>query len=89
MNHTSGNVLSCNQQNPSLLTDGIANKDEMNQVIREDFSPPEFVNQQNNSCKKLFENAPFNVTYNTPRDSSDDLCSNCIVTDPENINYLL
>ena len=89
MNHTSGNVLSCNQQNPSLLTDGIANKDEMNQVIREDFSPPEFVNHQNNSCKKMFENAPFNVAYNTPRDSSDDLCSNCIVTDPENVNYLL
>ena len=92
MNHTSGNLLSCNQGDnihASLLTNGISNKKELGQVVREDFSPPEYVNQTKNNIKSLFESSPYDVKYNTPKDYSDDMCSNCSVTESKNANYLL
>lgn len=92
MNHTSGHLLSCNQGDnihASLLTNGISNKKNLSQVVREDFSPPEFINQTKNNIKSLFNTAPYDVKYNQPRNSSNDLCSNCSVTELENVNYLL
>ena len=92
MNHTANHKLSCDQGDnihKSLLTEGIDSSQKLNQVVREDFSSPEFVIKKNNHLKNIFKTAPYNVKYNTPRDYSDDLCSGCSVTELKNANYLL
>ena len=66
MNHKS-RPLSCNQENPMIL-----NK------IKEDFSKPKSLLK--NITKPLFKNIPNNnIVKGKPYDSSEDLCSSCVV----------
>ena len=85
MNFPKGHPKSCNQGNnkweaeQSILTDCIANKKDLNQVIREDFNAPASVLESTtNKLDILFQNAPGVVNEN-PKDISDDLCSHCVV----------
>ena len=66
MNHKS-RPLSCNQENPMIL-----NK------IKEDFSKPKSLLEELKT--PLFKNIPNNnVVEGKPYDSSEDLCSSCVV----------
>ena len=66
MNHKS-TPLSCNQENPMIL-----NK------IKEDFSKPKSLLEEIKT--PLFKNiANDNIVNTKPHDSSDDLCSSCVV----------
>jgi hypothetical protein len=66
MNHKS-TPLSCNQENPMILT-----------KIKEDFSKPKSLLEEIKI--PLFKNiANDNIVNTKPHDSSDDLCSSCIV----------
>ena len=66
MNHKS-TPLSCNQENPMILT-----------KIKEDFSKPKSLLEEIKT--PLFKNiANNNIVNNKPHDSSDDLCSSCVV----------
>jgi hypothetical protein len=67
MNHKS-TPLSCNQKSPMIL----------NSMIKEDFSKPKSLLKNINI--PLFKNIPNNsIIEGKPYDSSEDLCSSCVV----------
>lgn len=85
MNFPKGHPKSCDQGNDkweaenSILTSGIGNKKNLNQVIREDFSAPASVLESNNNkLAILFKNAPSEIS-NNPKNLSNDLCASCVV----------
>jgi len=85
MNFPKGDPKSCNQGNDkweaenSILTSGIKNEKDLNQVVREDFNAPlSILENTKNNLDILFKNAP-SVVNTTPKDLSDDLCSHCVV----------
>ena len=81
MNHPVGDKLSCRQK--SILVSGINNTKDLNQVVREDFSAPHFINEKLNDFKVLFNTSPYNITPEKPRDYSYDLCSGCVVSEEQ------
>ena len=85
LNFPKGHPKSCDQGNDkweaehSILTKCIANKKDLNQVIREDFNAPVSVLESTkNKLSVLFQNAP-SVINDDPKDISNDLCSHCVV----------
>lgn len=74
LDHHKSSPLSCNQKNPMILDINLEKKD----VIKEDFSKPQELFKEF-KCP-LFKNIPNDkIVKNEPYNSSDDLCTSCIV----------